>query len=234
MACTAALSGTPTTGCGTWPNCGAGPCCGSSYTGCSGSSEEDCGTYPDCGSPPCCDGGAQTGCAGTNPDYPNCASITTQDTCMSQGGCCTWTFIGGGPAGTCGPTPCEVLFDPCLDCGCTPVGTCAAATPCGSLSPADCASCAGCAGGGSCPRTACGALSGANRAPDVCPGCSTCPAIWQISDARGNTPWSITVTGLLDVQAGGSINVAGGYVLDVNDVSDAALVTVTLGTFRIG
>jgi len=60
-----------------------------------------------------------------------------------------------------------------------------------------------------CTPEACNTLSN----PDLCEGCNTCDNLWTITDARGNTPWSITANGGIEVNAGGSIRVHG-FTLD--------------------
>jgi len=61
-----------------------------------------------------------------------------------------------------------------------------------------------------CFKSACNTLSN----PDVCTGCNTCDNLWTITNARGNTPWNITANGGIEVNAGGSIRVSPGKLLD--------------------
>jgi len=104
---------------------------------------------------------------------------------------------------------------------------------CTDVTPDYCVSC-GCslgAGEGSC-AAGCGGVSD----PDLCAGCDTCDGDWQISNDRGDMPWSILVTGKVDMQASGKINVVSARTLDCNDMNFAASsqVSIASGTITVG
>ena len=97
---------------------------------------------------------------------------------------------------------CSVTGTMTTDCAARSVATCESADNCctwlTSHPPAKCV------------KKACSALSN----PDVCAGCFTCSNLWTISNARGNTPWNIIANGGIEVNAGGSIRVSPGRLLD--------------------
>jgi hypothetical protein len=107
-------------------------------------------------------------------------------------------------------------------------------SPCGYTNPGQCNAdpcCAWQAPSGPCYVLGCSVQTN----PDVCPGCVTCNGNWNMNDERGNTPWSITVTALLNMQNGGGLTIVSGRVVscvDVNMVS-ASHVYISQGSLRI-
>ena len=99
------------------------------------------------------------------------------------------------------------------------------------MSPTDCVAC-GC-DGFECDPKACADISDNN--PDVCEGCNTCAGDWDIDDDRGTTPWTIGVTGELDIASGGHIIVGNSAVLAVGSarLRITHALHVSTGTFKI-
>jgi len=131
--------------------------------------------------------------------------------------CCNKTYsgCGGTVSADCGPHGTALICngDPC----CFWAGRPSPPPPCKAKACADiaegnCVGC-GCTAGGTCVKKTCAQVAGIDNNPDVCSGCSTCGGDWQIDNNRGNTPWSITVTGILDPQAGGRVDISGGHTL---------------------
>lgn len=127
---------------------------------------------------------AYTGCSGDNNHDEICIAYPSPGTCGADP-CCVWT---PAPPAYCAPKVCSAVAEgSCSHCGCNPIG--------------------------SCTKKTCAQVALIDNNPDVCSGCNICGGDWQINNNRGNTPWSITVTGALDPQAGGRVDISGGHTL---------------------
>lgn len=94
----------------------------------------------------------------------NCDQWSTKPTCEAHPTCCTWSDSSGR----------------CIK------------RLCFTLSEADCATCT-CTQAGTCTKIACASLTGTSKNPDVCPGCDTCGATWNVDSVR-TLPWAVYVT----------------------------------------
>lgn len=219
--CSVQVSGTATgvtcVGGGTCPaNC----CTGGGYTGCSGSGGTGCNSYADCNST-CCTK-TVTGCSGTVTKH--CHTLYVSKGTCNADPCCMWEV---GPPVNCGKKACSAVdLGSCVACGCTGSGTCPPKA-CTGISKANCVGCGCDKDYAACNAIACAALADNN--PDVCEGCNTCGGNWTIDNARGNAPWSITVTGWIYVQ-GGSIRVASSRTLN----SQSGITIRGGGVVRVG
>jgi len=74
---------------------------------------------------------------------------------------------------------------------------------CVLIGEADCAAC-GCTVAGTCTPKACADLAGIWKNPDVCAGCNTCGATWNVDSVR-TLPWAVYVTTQVAFAAGGQV-----------------------------
>ena len=139
----------------------------------------------------------------------NISGTPTDPRCVSYGDCyipcCDKSFsgctgivthvCGGYSEPDCTAHPCCVWTSPPFPCQ---------AKYCTEIGEADCAFC-GCTDlGGTCTPKACADLAGIYKNPDMCAGCNTCGATWNVDSVR-TLPWAVYVTTQVAFAAGGQI-----------------------------
>lgn len=105
----------------------------------------------------------------------NCRQWVNKIQCDAHPRCCSWYDTGAA----CNKKTCISLGESdCTYCGCTSAWTCTA--------------------------KACASLAGTYKNPDMCAGCNTCGATWNVDSVR-TLPWNVYVTTQVTFATGGQI-----------------------------